>query len=182
MLSFLHTTKWQESYHGASCSLKIRTRTYRICSAVKPMLLYIIKIKIHSSCEIEYFVETHLCKLCVILRSRVVYIMHNLLFRNVVCIQPGGRKRWRFRSQNMRLCCSWQPPQLYIQLYNTQYILLRCCISHITPCSFADYFRRPGGKKRWSFAVKHHGASAACESTGLLASGGGKNDGAPKPP
>ena len=31
----------------------------------------IIKMKIHSSCEIEYFVETHLCKLCVILRSRV---------------------------------------------------------------------------------------------------------------
>ena len=27
----------------------------------------IIKIKIHSSCEIEDFVETHLCKLCVIL-------------------------------------------------------------------------------------------------------------------
>ena len=27
----------------------------------------IIKIKIHSSCEIEYFVENHLCKLCVIL-------------------------------------------------------------------------------------------------------------------
>ena len=26
------------------------------------------KIKIHSSCEIEYFVKTHLCKLCVILR------------------------------------------------------------------------------------------------------------------
>ena len=26
----------------------------------------IIKIKIHSSCEIEYFIETHLCKLCVI--------------------------------------------------------------------------------------------------------------------
>ena len=26
---------------------------------------------IHSSCEIEDFVETHLCKLCVILRSRV---------------------------------------------------------------------------------------------------------------
>ena len=29
-------------------------------------------MKIHSSCEIEDFVETHLCKLCVILRSRVV--------------------------------------------------------------------------------------------------------------
>ena len=28
---------------------------------------FIIKIKICSSCEIEYFVETYLCKLCVIL-------------------------------------------------------------------------------------------------------------------
>ena len=34
-----------------------------------------IKIKIHSSCEIEYFVETHLCKLCVILRSRVLRVV-----------------------------------------------------------------------------------------------------------
>ena len=32
-----------------------------------------MKIKIQSSCEIEDFVETHLCKLCVILRSRVTY-------------------------------------------------------------------------------------------------------------
>ena len=32
----------------------------------------IIKVRIHSSCEIEdfNFIETHLCKLCVILRSR----------------------------------------------------------------------------------------------------------------
>ena len=29
-------------------------------------------MKIHSSCEIEDFVETHLRKLCVILRSRVL--------------------------------------------------------------------------------------------------------------
>ena len=36
--------------------------------------IYIIKIKIHSSCEIEYFVETHLCKMCVILRSIYIYI------------------------------------------------------------------------------------------------------------
>ena len=36
---------------------------------------YIIKIKIHSSGEIEYFVETHLCKLCVILRSRVLRVV-----------------------------------------------------------------------------------------------------------
>ena len=35
----------------------------------------IIKIKIHSSCEIEDFVETHLCKLCVILRSRVLRVV-----------------------------------------------------------------------------------------------------------
>ena len=31
-----------------------------------------IKTKIHSSCEIEDFVEIHLCKLCAILRSRVL--------------------------------------------------------------------------------------------------------------
>ena len=37
-------------------------------------MLVIIKIKIHSSCEIEYFVETRLCKLCVILRSRVLRV------------------------------------------------------------------------------------------------------------
>ena len=34
-----------------------------------------IKTKIHSSCEIEYFVETHFCKLCVILRSRVLRVV-----------------------------------------------------------------------------------------------------------
>ena len=32
------------------------------------VFFFIIKIKIHSNCEIEDFVETHLCKLCVILR------------------------------------------------------------------------------------------------------------------
>ena len=26
-----------------------------------------MKIEIHSSCEVEYFVETHLCKLCYLL-------------------------------------------------------------------------------------------------------------------
>ena len=34
-------------------------------------------MKIHSSCEIEYFVETHLCKLCVILRSRMMIQRQN---------------------------------------------------------------------------------------------------------
>ena len=33
------------------------------------------RMKIHSSCEIEDFVETHLCKLCVILRSRVLGVV-----------------------------------------------------------------------------------------------------------
>ena len=41
---------------------------------MKPEVLfrYIIKITLHSSFEIEDFVETHICKLCVILRSRVL--------------------------------------------------------------------------------------------------------------
>ena len=36
---------------------------------------YNIIITIHSSCEIEDFVETHLCKLCVILQSRVSQVV-----------------------------------------------------------------------------------------------------------
>ena len=35
----------------------------------------IIKIKIHSSCEIEDFVETHLCKLFVILQSHALRVV-----------------------------------------------------------------------------------------------------------
>ena len=35
----------------------------------------LLKMKIHSSCEIEDFVEIHLCKLCVILRSRVLRVV-----------------------------------------------------------------------------------------------------------
>ena len=42
---------------------------------IQNILKYIIKIKIHSSCEIEDFVETHLCKLCVILRSRALRVV-----------------------------------------------------------------------------------------------------------
>ena len=50
-------------------------------------------MKIHSSCEIEDFVETHLCKLCVILRSRAL---------RVVCI---GRRL------PLQLQCSYQGQQ-----------------------------------------------------------------------
>ena len=39
------------------------------------VLPYNTKNKIHSSCEIEYFVKTHLCKLCVMLRSRVLRVV-----------------------------------------------------------------------------------------------------------
>ena len=48
-----------------------------------------IKINIHSSCEIEGFVETHLCKLCVILRSRVL---------RVVCPHQGYRSATPVRT------------------------------------------------------------------------------------
>ena len=33
------------------------------------------KMKILSSCEIEDFVETHICQLCVILRSRALRVV-----------------------------------------------------------------------------------------------------------
>ena len=42
---------------------------------VHRIYILIIQIKMHSSCEIEDFVETHLCKLCVMLRSRVVRVV-----------------------------------------------------------------------------------------------------------
>ena len=54
-------------------------------------------MKIHSSCEIEDFVETHLCKLCVILRSRVV---------RVVCPHQGYKSAIRVQLQ-----CSYQGQQ-----------------------------------------------------------------------
>ena len=45
-----------------------------------PMAFFVVffffLIKIHSSCEIEDFVETYLCKLCVILRSRVLRVVY----------------------------------------------------------------------------------------------------------
>ena len=55
-----------------------------------------MKIQIHSSCEIKDFVETHLCKLCVILRSRVL---------RVVC--PIGRRL----PLQLQQQCSYQGQQ-----------------------------------------------------------------------
>ena len=47
---------------------KDRDTSYKYSRRGGYAMSYIIKIKIHSSCEIEYFVEIHLCTLCVILR------------------------------------------------------------------------------------------------------------------
>ena len=60
----------------------------------------IIKIKIHSSCEIEDFVETHLCKLCVILRRSMSYTSVDVLHRFYVTIKSN--------SKNSRMRLSWQ--------------------------------------------------------------------------
>ena len=57
-----------------------------------------LKKKIHSSCEIEDFVENHLCKLCVILRSRV-------LLGVCVLVKDIGRRL------PLQLQCSYQGQQ-----------------------------------------------------------------------
>ena len=51
--------------------------TFRSHSRMEEALtsIYIIKIKIQSSCDIEDLIETHLCKLCVILRSRLLRVV-----------------------------------------------------------------------------------------------------------
>ena len=46
-------------------------------------LEYIIKIKIHSSCEIEDFVETHICKLCVMSCSDRAYYWVCVLIKDI---------------------------------------------------------------------------------------------------
>ena len=79
-----YQVRWKLSaFHGMPWKLR-----YKYIEVVKPSVevrttdctinttsYSIIKIKIHSSCEIEDFVETHLCKLCVILRLRVLGVM-----------------------------------------------------------------------------------------------------------
>ena len=58
----------------------------------KPKVVHacLSNMKIHSSCEIEDFVETHLCKLCVILlRSRVVVVVVLTLSRIVKSVVTG---------------------------------------------------------------------------------------------
>ena len=55
--------------------IRIDQSRSRLITCLTAPLSYVsdnTRIKIHSSSEIEDFVETHLCKLCVILRSRVL--------------------------------------------------------------------------------------------------------------
>ena len=48
----------------------------RLCLySVLRVQIHTVIIKIHCSCDIEDFVETHLCKLCVILRSLVFRVV-----------------------------------------------------------------------------------------------------------
>ena len=70
---------------------------------------YYYKIEMHSSyCGIEDFVETHLCKQCVILRSRVSYhgIMHVVAEAGSVCACPLLRRE---HAANIwpSLCWPW---------------------------------------------------------------------------
>ena len=60
---------------------------------------YILKTKKHSSREIEYFVGTHLCKLCVILRSRVLRVILCVIIKDI------GRRL------PLQLQCSYQGQQ-----------------------------------------------------------------------
>ena len=60
--------RWVEK--SASCGKKVQNYSRKM--KMNAGMYYIINIKIHSSGEIEDFVATHLCKLRVILRSRVL--------------------------------------------------------------------------------------------------------------
>ena len=60
-----YTTRFSDNFLFATRNSRLFRHSY----------IFIIKIKIHSSCDIEDFVETHLCKLCVILRSRALRVV-----------------------------------------------------------------------------------------------------------
>ena len=79
-------------------------------------------MKLHSSCEIKYFVEIHLCKPCVILRSRVL---------RVVCPQYGYRSATPLATN---YC---------VAIRVNRVMLLSLCAETIKPVSEGDRIRQP---------------------------------------
>ena len=67
----VRTTKIDTWYSGRLLFSAFVPTTIAVPTGYKKHII-IIKIKIHSSCEIEDFVEAHICKLRVVLRSRVL--------------------------------------------------------------------------------------------------------------
>ena len=58
-------------------------------------------MKVHSSCEIEYLVETHLCELCVILRSRVLRVVMCIIYLSC----SGGWAKVKLKLTNHTSMC-----------------------------------------------------------------------------
>ena len=77
--TLMYLQSWQDYPHMMPQQQTHRhssRRTHvRLLVSTYEYLIYVIKIKIHSSCEIEDFVDTHISKLCVILRSRVLRVV-----------------------------------------------------------------------------------------------------------
>ena len=65
-----------------ACSISAVGAAHTVNTRIRPSKYFIVQIEIHSSCEIEYFVKTHLCKVCVIPRSRSLLGVY-ILFKNI---------------------------------------------------------------------------------------------------
>ena len=98
-------------------------------------------MKIHSSCEIEDFVGTHLCKLCVILRSRVFPIYRiswsSFLFGLFAISLACWLANFIMPSNSARFITAW-PNQFGVfaismsrLFFTTHRARCCCCCSHI---------------------------------------------------
>ena len=72
-------TVWGETGGKPCFSIRRMILTYKTAVSQGSLVFFIFSHvlieKIHFSCKIKYFAETHLCKLCVILRSRVLRVV-----------------------------------------------------------------------------------------------------------
>ena len=94
-----------------------RTLTSSLCTSIPgirlvpfgynngPEVLLLIKFG-NNSCEIRYFIKTHLSKLCVILRTRVLRVLFGLM----PGIQSPIRRRQNLKLQNSRSALTLSPP------------------------------------------------------------------------